>query len=252
MKKRPEVLAIVPARSGSKSIPRKNIHVFAGHPLIAYSIAAAQKSEKVTRLIVSTDDEEIAEVARYYGGEVPFLRPVELAQDETPDLPVFQHALDWLGCQENYFPDVIVHLRPTSPIRPHDCVDRAIRILLEHPEADSIRSVIPSGQNPYKMWCIDSITGQMKPLLHLSGVHEAYNTPRQQLPVTYWQTGHVDVIRTATILKKNSMSGEVILPLITDPCYAMDIDTRLEWQFAEFLIQKGALDIIKPDPKPVR
>jgi hypothetical protein len=120
---RPEVLAVIPARGGSKGIPRKNIRDFAGYPLIAYSIAAGLQSELVTRTIVSTDDEEIAQVARQWGAEVPFLRPDEIAQDQTLDLPVFQHALAWLAEHEDYHPDVVVQLRPTSPVRPRGCVD---------------------------------------------------------------------------------------------------------------------------------
>ena len=113
-----EILAIIPARGGSKSIPRKNIRPLAGHPLIAYSIAAGRQSRLVTRTIVSTDDEEIAAVARQYGAETPFLRPAEFAQDNTTDFPVFTHALGWLKEHEGYQPDIIVQLRPTSPIRP--------------------------------------------------------------------------------------------------------------------------------------
>ena len=149
---RPEVLAIIPARGGSKGIPRKNIRSFAGHPLIAWSIAAAKQSHLVTRIIVSTDDEEIAVVARRLGAEVPFLRPSELAQDLSVDLPLFEHALSWLKEHEGYQPDILIQLRPTSPIRPIEMVDGAVQMLLDHPEAHSVRGVIPSGQNPYKMW----------------------------------------------------------------------------------------------------
>ena len=126
-----EILALIPARGGSKGIPRKNIRSFAGYPLIAWSIAAAQQASSVTRTIVSTDDEEIASVAREYGAETPFLRPSALAQDNTTDLPVFEHALQWLEANENYQPEIVVQLRPTSPIRPKDCVDSAIKILME-------------------------------------------------------------------------------------------------------------------------
>src|SRR5512144_1887099 len=118
-----EILALIPARGGSKGIPRKNIRSFAGHPLIAYSIAAGLRSSMVNRVIVSTDDEEIAAVACQYGAEVPFLRPAEYAQDQTLDLPVFQHVIDWFAEHENYRPDVVVQLRPTSPIRPPALVD---------------------------------------------------------------------------------------------------------------------------------
>ncbi|HEY5670648.1 MAG TPA: acylneuraminate cytidylyltransferase family protein, partial [Anaerolineales bacterium] len=112
-----QVLTLIPARGGSKSIPRKNIRPFAGHPLIAYSIAAGLCAETVTRVIVSTDDDEIAAVARRYGAETPFLRPDEYSQDNTPDLPVFQHALNWLEEHDGYRPEIVVHLRPTSPFR---------------------------------------------------------------------------------------------------------------------------------------
>ena len=115
---RAKVLVIVPARGGSKSIPRKNIRRFAGHPLLAYSIAAGRQAESVGRVLVSTDDAEIVEVARRFGAEAPFLRPAELAGDDTPDLPVFEHALEWLRREEGYQPEVVVQLRPTSPVRP--------------------------------------------------------------------------------------------------------------------------------------
>jgi len=143
---KPEILTIIPARGGSKGIPRKNIRNFAGSPLIAWSIAAARQSEFVTRIVVSTDDEEIAAVARSFGAETPFLRPAEFAQDQTTDLPVFEHALQWLAEHENYHPEVVVQLRPTSPIRPRDCVDGAIKILLAHPDADCVRGVVPRGR----------------------------------------------------------------------------------------------------------
>lgn len=248
-----EVLAVVPARGGSKSIPHKNIRPLAGHPLIAYSIAAGLQARSVSRLVVSTDDEEIAAIARRYGAEVPFLRPAALAQDDTPDLPVFQHALAELAAS-GYRPDVVVQLRPTSPLRPPDCVDRAVGILLSHPEADSVRGVVPSGQNPYKMWRIGE-DGRMRPLLS-DGFVEPYNMPRQALPPTYWQTGHIDAIRASTILEKGSMSGEVILPLVLDPRYTIDIDNLRDWERAEWLLARGQLEVVWPGrarrPLPAR
>lgn len=241
-----EVLAIIPARGGSKGIPGKNIRNFAGYPLIAYSIAAALQAHSVTRTIVSTDSEEIMQVSRQYGAEVPFLRPQKFAQDNTLDLPVFQHALNWLAEQEGYYPAVVVQLRPTSPVRPRTCVDDAVNILLDHPEADLVRGVVPSGQNPYKMWRIDPASGQMQPLLSVEGVPEPYNAPRQILPPVHWQTGHIDAIRPATILQKNSMSGEVILPLLIDPRFTVDIDTPADWPKSERLVYGGDLDMVNP------
>lgn len=244
--KRPEVLAIIPARGGSKGIPRKNIRVFSGAPLIAYSIAAGLQAETVTRTLVSTDDEEIAAVARQWGAETPFLRPAELAQDQTTDLPVFEHALNWLAEHEDYHPDVVVQLRPTSPVRPVGLVDEAVRLLLDHPEADSVRGVVPAGQNPHKMWRVNETTGQMIPLLQVDGVAEPYNAPRQILPPVYWQTGHIDAIRPAAILEKASMSGEVILSVKVEPRFTVDIDNVWDWQRAEWLVREGGLKMVRP------
>ncbi|NMB61268.1 MAG: acylneuraminate cytidylyltransferase [Chloroflexi bacterium] len=244
-KNRSEILAVIPARGNSKSIPRKNIKELAGYPLIAYSIAAARQSASVTRVIVSTDDEEIAQVAKQFGAEVPFMRPAEYAQDQTLDLPVFEHALTWLREQEGYVADVVIQLRPTSPIRPSHCVDDAIEILQTHPQADCVRGVVVAGQNPYKMWHIQS-DGALSPLLTVQGIKEAYNAPRQALPPVYWQTGHIDAIRPATILKKHSMTGDVIYPLLIDQSFTIDIDTMYDWQNAERLIMGGTLEMVIP------
>ncbi len=239
------ILALIPARGGSKSIPHKNIRPLAGYPLIAYSIAAALQSRLVTRTIVSTDDEQIARIAQLYGAETPFMRPHEYGLDNSTDFPVFTHALSWLMENESYQPDILVQLRPTSPIRPLDCVDQAVQILLDHPEADSVRGIIPSGQNPFKMWQVDE-NGRMAPLLTLPGVAEPFNTPRQELPHTYWQTGHIDAIRASTITQKHSLSGEIILPTHLDPRYAIDIDTLRDWQRAEWIISQGDFPIVLP------
>lgn len=239
-----EVLAIIPARGGSKGIPRKNIKNLGGHPLIAYSIAAGLHSKLVSRTIVTTDDEEIARIARDFGAEVPFLRPEELAQDDTRDLPVFQHVLSWLKENEDYQPEVVVQLRPTSPFRPHSLVDEAVQILLDNPEASSVRGVVPSKQNPYKMWQVDE-AGQMKPLLDTSLV-EHYNMPRQELPETYWQTGHIDAIRTRTILG-DSMSGEQVYACQIDPLFSVDLDSLLDWEGAESRIPTLGNMILMPE-----
>ena len=234
-----EALALIPARGGSKSIPRKNIRLFAGHPLIAYSIAAGLAAEMVTRVIVSTDDEEIAANARRYGAEAPFLRPAEYSQDQTPDLPVFQHALEWLAEHEGYQPEIVVQLRPTSPLRRVWHIDQAVACLIEHPEADAVRTVCIPFQNPFKMWRIGP-EGLMHPMLDTS-FREPYNMPRQALPEVYWQTGYVDAAWADTILVKKSMTGERILPLVIDPSEWIDIDSLDDWRRAERLIESGEL-----------
>ena len=243
-----EVLAIVQARGGSKSLPRKNIRPLAGHPLVSYSIAAGLAAQTVTRLIVSTDDEEIAEVSGQYGAEVPFLRPAELAQDDTPDLPLFQHALEWLEEHEGYRPHVVVQLRPTSPLRPVGLVDKAVEKLISRPEADCVRGVTMPSQNPYKMWRMQS-DGSLEPLL-ATEFDEPYNMPRQRLPRTYWQTGHIDAIRCETIVTKCTLTGDRVLPLLIDRSYCVDIDTLEEWAFAEWLVESGHVTVVQPVQQP--
>jgi YrbI family 3-deoxy-D-manno-octulosonate 8-phosphate phosphatase len=240
-----DILALIPARGGSKGIPRKNIRPFAGYPLIAWSIAAAKQSTLVTRVIVSTDDEEIAAVAREWGAETPFLRPAELAQDKTTDLPVFEHALKFLEEVEGYYPNIIVQLRPTSPIRPKGMVDAAISILLNHKDADCVRGVVPAAQNPFKMWRFHGEDKPLNPLLEVDGILEPYNAPRQILPSVYWQTGHIDAIRSATITNRKSLTGDVIYPLVIDPNYTVDIDTPADWAKYEAVIY-GGLEVVSP------
>ena len=246
------VLAIIPARGGSKGIPRKNIRPFAGYPLIAYSIAAGLQTESVTRLIVTTDDEEIAEVAREFGAETPFLRPAELAQDRTLDLPVFQHALNWLAQHEDYHPQAVVHLRPTTPVRPPSLVDRSVSLLLAHPEADSVRGITTAHQNPYKMWLMDGEDKPIRPLTSVPGIDESYNSPRQALPTAYTHTGLIDTIRPATILELNSMSGRIILPLLFDPAYDADLDTPQDWKYAEQRVLHDRPRMVWPGRPPRR
>lgn len=246
MVKKPEVLAIIPARGGSKGIPGKNIKSFAGFPLIAYSIVAALRAKFVTRVIVSTDDEDIARAAREWGAEVPFMRPAELAQDKTTDYPVMRHALDWLKENEGYQPEVVVQLRPTSPVRPLALLDDAVKTLLAHPQADCVRGVVPSGQNPFKMWTVDETSGAMKPLLQVEGIQEPYNAPRQILPATYWQTGHIDAIRLETILEKESLTGDVLYPIHIDPKFTVDIDLPQDWHGAEATLKALTDEVVDP------
>ncbi len=238
-----EVLALIPARGGSKSILRKNIKRFGEHPLIAYSIAAGLQARCVNRVIVSTDDPEIADVARAYGAEVPFMRPAALAEDHVLDYPVFEHALEWLDAHEGYRPGVIVQLRPTSPLRGPGWIDEGVALLARDAEADSVRAVVVSGENPYKMWRKGD--RYLEPLL--SGeFEEPYNMPRQKLPPTFWQTGHLDVMRRRTIISKHSLTGDHVLALTIAPGYAVDIDTHEDWELGEWVLAHRRLDLVRP------
>ena len=209
------VLALIPARGGSKGIPRKNVMVLAGKPLIAYAIEQARISRRITRVLVSTDDEEIAEVARRYGAEVPFIRPAEYAEDLSPDIDVFRHALQWLAEHEDYRPELLVHLRPTGPVRRVELIDRAVDLLAAHWEADALRSVSLAMQTPYKMWR-RTRAGHLEPVLRLDGVRDCQSLPRQRLPAVYWQNGYVDVLRPRAVLEKNSMWGDCAIPFVID------------------------------------
>ncbi len=235
-----KIIAIIPARGGSKSVPLKNICPFLGKPLIVHSIDTALSIPLIQRTIVSTDSSIIAEISRNAGAEVPFLRPGELANDDTLDFPVFEHCLKWLQENENFEPDerdIVLHLRPTSPLRTKEMVEQAIDLLLRHPEADSVRSVCAPSQNPFKMWTLAE-DGFLKPLLD-SGISEAWNRPRQKLPHALWQNGYVDVTRAKTILEKKSMTGTRILPLILDAQHTVDIDHEIMFEFAEMLYRRG-------------
>ncbi|HYW31075.1 MAG TPA: acylneuraminate cytidylyltransferase [Gemmatimonas sp.] len=235
-------LALIPARGGSKSIPRKNIRAFRGHALIAWSIAAARESASVDRIVVTTDDEEIRDVAIACGADAPFLRPAELAQDDTTDLPVVQHAIHWLQQHEGFDPALIVQLRPTSPIRPRGLVDAAVARLCAEPSGHSLRAVTEAGQNPYKMWRMREEF--LEPLMAHHSI-EPYNLPRQALPSTYWQTGHIDVMRRATV-DEGSLSGLSIVPLRVEPRFAADLDTEDQWEHAEWLAGRHRDDIVYP------
>jgi CMP-N,N'-diacetyllegionaminic acid synthase len=218
---RPEILALIPARGGSKGIPRKNLLPLAGKPLIAYSIEQALASRHITRTIVSTDDPEIARVARLCGAEVPFERPAEFAQDSSADLDVFRHALTTLRSIDGYACEGVVHLRPTGPVRRVDRIDEAIAMYLDHPEADSLRSVTWPDQTPYKMWRVEG--GYLQPCLRVDGVTEAHSQPRQSLPEIFWQNGYVDIIRPRTILELGQMAGHRIVPFVMhEPVFELD------------------------------
>lgn len=231
-----EILAIIPARGRSKGLPGKNIMHLNGHPLIAYSILAGQQSKSINRVIVSTDDEEIANIAKRYYAEVPFMRPHELAQDLSTDFDVFYYTIKRLKEKDNYLPDFVIQLRPTSPIRFASDIEKCIELMINNSNADSLRIVTPAQMNPFKMWLLEENNEYIVPLLKLNGVKEPFNEPRQKLPVVYWQIGTLDIIRTSVILDQKSMSGINIIPYIIDNKFAIDIDEINSFNSAKEII----------------
>jgi CMP-N-acetylneuraminic acid synthetase len=240
---RPEVLGVILARGGSKSIPKKSITPCAGHPLMYYTIEAAKRSKHITRLIISTDDEEMAAYAKSQGVEVPFMRPAELAEDLTPDLPVFEHVLSELKAREGYIPDAVVQLRPTTPLKKTADIDQGVEILMQHPEAQTVRSVCEPLHTPFKMFT-EREDGFLEPLLPkvfpetFEKYPEAFNMPRQLLPKVLRHSGYVDVIRPDVISELHSMSGTRILPLHFEKWRDIDIDSPIEVAMAEKVIEK--------------
>lgn len=230
-----EILAIIPARSGSKSVPNKNIREICGKPMLAYSIEHALSSKYINRVILSTDSLEYKKIGLKYGAEVPFLRPSEYATDDATDFDVFNHALSYLKEKEGYIPDIVVQLRPTYPIRNVDDIDNMIKILINNLDIDSVRSVSKSKEIPYKMWTINS-EGKMLPIC--KDIPECFNMPRQKLPQAYYQNANVDVIRTTTITEKKSMSGTNIYGYVMN--HNFDIDTEYDFKRAsEYLLIKN-------------
>jgi CMP-N,N'-diacetyllegionaminic acid synthase len=226
-----EVLALVPARGGSKSIPRKNVREIAGKPMVAHSIAHALSSKHITRTILTTDDDEIAEIGERYGAEVPFRRPAEISADLSTDYEFVRHALEWLRDHEGYSPDLVVQLRPTTPMRDQRLIDAAIEALAGAPEADSLRAVVKCSFTPYKMWTLGT-DGYLRQLLQLEGYPEPYNQPRQLLPEVVQQDGFIDIVRPRTIFEQNSITGMRVLPFHLDR-WSIDIDDEHELEDAE-------------------
>jgi len=230
-------MALILARGGSQRIPRKNIKLLGGKPLIAYTIEAAKKSKYINRIIVSTDDDEIAKVAKEYGAEVPFYRPKEISQSSSTELEAFEHALNWLKENEGYVPDIIVKLFPTSPFRRVESIDNCIELMFKNPEADSVRSVRKCTEHPYKMWKIEGnflepfIPWDQKP-------KEAHTLSYQVLPPVYVNNASIDVTKPETILKKKSITGTKILAYVMDEIESVDINNMLDFYFAEMLIER--------------
>lgn len=214
------VYAIIPARSGSKGIVNKNIKEMAGYPLIAYSVAAAKMSKRISRTIVSTNSEVYADVAKKYGAEVPFLRPEEISGDKSVDIEFMQHAIMKMYELEGIIPEYWVHLRTTTPLREDGIIDCAIHMFEQNPEYTSLLSVNEPTDilTPYK-WLKKE--GDELKSLFFDKVDDA-NLPRQSYPSAFIRTDIVDILRSDTILKTNTMYGNKVLACVTD--YAYDID----------------------------
>jgi len=223
------ILGIIPARGGSKGIPRKNLVSLCGRPLIAYTIEAGLSSEMLSRLVVSTEDAEIAAEARKLGADVPFLRPTELATDDARSLPVVQHAVKAVEAEEGARFDVIVMLQPTTPLRTAGDIDEGIRLLLDT-GSDSVVSVVDVGANhPYRMKRIDE-SGRL-----VNFVDQGFEDmrPRQELPPVYIRSGDLYIARRAVVMEQNTLVGDKCRAVVIPEKRAVNIDTPLDLLRAE-------------------
>jgi len=232
-----KILGVVGARSGSKSIPGKNVRPLLGKPLMAWIIEAARQSRYISRLILSTDSREYAEIGNKYGAEIPFLRPPELAEDATPDFDYLYHAATWLKEHEGWQADIILRLPPTTPLCTKEHIDACIKLLLDDSSANSSRTIVKASKHPYKLWRMEG--DHIVPFLpeSLTGLHDAHNMPRQAFPPAYQ---HVDVIalRWKTLVEQQSMAGERVRCHLIPRNEAIDIDTEDDFLFAKLLLKR--------------
>lgn len=227
-------IALIPARSGSKGVPNKNIRPLAGFPLIAYSIKAALKSKLIDRVIVSTDSEEYAEIAREYGAEVPFLRPSELSGDTATDTQFFKHAINWFKENEGEVPEYFAHIRPTTPLRNPQVIDAALKSFIGS-NFTALRSVHKMSQSSYKTFEIEN--DKLKCLCGGGFDIESANFARQSYPSTYDANGYVDIVRSEMVVQKDLIHGNQVQAYITGMIY--EIDELIDIDFLEYLINKS-------------
>ena len=233
MNNKREVWALIPARSGSKGVPNKNIMDLGGYPLIAYSIVVAKKCSTIDRVIVSTDSEEYARIALKYGAEVPFLRPSDISNDSSTDLEFFQHAVEYFRQEENHVPEYFAQLRPCSPFRHPSIINQAIKFFIDS-QYSALRSVHVMSDTSYKTFEIEN--EKLKKLCSGSFDIESTSLPRQSFPVTYNPNGYIDIIRTSMI-DKGLIHGNNVNAFITEVTH--EIDEQNDFDFLEFIIEKN-------------
>ena len=235
--KNTSVVALIPARSGSKRVPDKNIRRLAGHPVIAYTIAAAIQSEIFADVIVSTDSERYAEIARHYGATVPFLRPVEIAGDHSPDIEWLQYTLGRLQAEGSHY-DCFSILRPTSPFRLPQTIRRAWQAFTAETGVDSLRAVEKCTQHPGKMWVVRD--KRMMPLLPLGPPEQPWHSSQYpSLPVIYVQNASLEIAWSRVVFEDRTIAGNVVMPFFTNDYEGFDVNNPYDWQLAEEMVKNN-------------
>ncbi|ELR98067.1 acylneuraminate cytidylyltransferase family protein [Gloeocapsa sp. PCC 73106] len=238
----PSIIALIPARGGSKRVPGKNIRTLEGHPLIAYTIAAATRSQIFTRIIVSTDSPEIASIAQDYGAEVPWLRSSAYATDQSPDIEWVKEALSKCEAQGEVY-DCFSILRPTSPLRQAETIQRAWATFRSPPEMDSLRAVEKCKQHPGKMWLLQQ--DLMEPLLTQVDGNTVpwHSTPYQALPEVYVQNASLEMAWGRVIWETESIAGTKIRPFLTQGWEGLDINDAKDWWYLEHLLEQKLVSL---------
>jgi CMP-N-acetylneuraminic acid synthetase len=239
--KQPTIVGLIPARAGSKRVPDKNIRPLAGHPVMAYTIVAAIDSGIFTDIIVSTDSEQYAEIARHYGAEVPFMRPVEMAGDLSPDIEWIEYTLKQLE-EDGRSYDCFSILRPTSPFRQPNTIQRAWKDFLAEDGVDSLRAVERCRQHPGKMWVIRN--KRMMPLLPLSPPEQPWHSSQYQaLPEVYVQNASLEIAWTRVVLQERTIAGTVLMPFLTEGYEGFDVNNPYDWNLAEHLVKNKSAQL---------
>jgi N-acylneuraminate cytidylyltransferase len=239
-------VALIPARQGSKRVPGKNVRALGGHPVIAYTIAPALESGVFESVIVSTDSEEIAAIARHYGADVPFLRPPQFAGDTSPDIEWLDYTLRELERAGRQW-DCFSLLRPTSPFRTAATIRRAWLRFMAQEGVDSLRAVEKCAQHPGKMWIVNG--DRMTPLLPSApGTQPSHSTPYQALPPVYVQNASLEIAWTRVVFEGRTIAGDVLVPFLTEGFEGFDINDPHDWMIAERLIADGTV-VLPPVPQ---
>lgn len=236
-----DVVAVIPARAGSKGVVDKNIKLLAGQPLIAYSIAAARLASSIDRIVVSTNSEVYASIARDYGAEVPFLRPDDISGDTSTDYDFVRHLLDWMLSNEGNMPKYLVHLRPTTPLREENYIDAAINRIKKTGSATALRSVHEMSESAYKTFEIEG--DYLKSVGSNSFALDTFNDPRQRFEKTYQANGYVDVIKTAYVVENNKLHGDHVIAFVTPR--VEEVDTVDDFDYLEYLVAKDPMIVNK-------
>lgn len=239
----PRVVALVPARAGSKRLPNKNVKLLGGHPLLAYTVRAAIDSNVFDAVVCSTDSHDYAATARHYGAEAPFLRPSELAGDKSPDIEWIVWTLEALRRAGRTF-DAFSILRPTSPFRLPSTINRAWTKFASNSRADSLRAIEKCAQHPGKMWVVRG--DNMLPIMpYLDGATPWHSSQYSALPEVYVQNASLEIAWTRVALDGNTIAGETIIPFITEACEGFDVNEPADWLLAEHLVASGEVTLPK-------